>query len=164
MKFQPKDYCYYSRLLKKEFDTLDELRAAEAEELKKQEAKAQAAENKKNDASIVERAYKELNAAKKRFKDDLNQINARYAEDLKTLKEKYDTDRQEVLTAFERAETTYENALKEFTNKYPEGFHITLKDGDYETTLARQVANANCKFNKPVDDTPKTLFELLFGL
>lgn len=160
MKFQPKDYCYYSRLLKREFDTLDELRAAEAEELKRQEAKAQAAENKKNDAEAVELAYKDLNAAKRRFKEDLNQINARYAEDLKRLQEQYELDRQGVNEALAAAEEVYKKALKTFTDKYPEGFHITLKDGDYETVIS---SKTNDKSKNAVTELPLlNLFDLLF--
>lgn len=158
MKFQPKDYCYYSKVLNKPFDSIDALRAAEAAELEKQEAKAKAAADKKNDASAVEQAYKDLNAAKKRFKEDLKQINARYANDLKKLQMQYDEDRKGVDTALANAEATYQEALKAFTEKYPEGFHITLKDGDYETTIAN-------KTKSTIDNSAsayKTMFDLFF--
>lgn len=156
MKFQPKDYCYYSRVLKREFDTLEELRAAEAEELKKQEAKLQAAETKKNDAAVVETAYKNLNAAKKTFKADLAQVRARYAEDLKNLNAQFEEDQKAIAECLANAEKDYSDALKDFTEKYPEGYHITLKDGDFETTISSKgITNPNMK--------DINLFDLFFG-
>jgi hypothetical protein len=55
------------------------------------------------------------------------------------------------------AEAAYEAALKEFTEKYPEGYHLTLKDGDFETTISSKTSKSDVA--KAVD-----LFDLLFRI
>ena len=62
-------------------------------------------------------------------------------------------------------EEAYANALKTFTEKYPEGYHLTLKDGDFETTIS----GSNSKIqNKEVKDPSQVnlfnIFDLFFGL
>ena len=52
--------------------------------------------------------------------------------------------------------------LKEFTDKYPEGYHITLKDGDFETTISG--SNNVTKNSYKNDDVVKELLNLFFGI
>lgn len=154
------EYSYYSRVLQKPFDSIEELREAEAvyaEQIRARENKAAA---KKTEARKVEDAFKALNAARKAYKDELIAITNVYQADLGKLKTNFDNDRKRIDTALADAEKRYADALKGFTSKYPEGYHLTLKDGDFETTIsgcstAQQITN-----NTALTD----LFTLLFNL
>lgn len=130
-------YGYYSKSLKKPFDTLAELKAAEAEVLKAKEQKEAEAKAKKADADLVENAYKQLNAAKRKYKEDMNKALVKHATALKVVQEDFNNEKLSITNALSEAETAYKKALSEFTAKHPEGFHITLKDGDYETTISK---------------------------
>lgn len=132
------EYGYYSRKLNKPFDTLDQLRAAEIADQKAKDEKMQAAKAKKDAAIAVEDAYKALNAAKKLYKDELSDAISRYTDAMKILELEFAKEKDAISAKLMSAETNYKAKLKEFTDKHPEGFHITLKDGDYETTISQQ--------------------------
>jgi dsDNA-specific endonuclease/ATPase MutS2 len=149
-------YGYYSRLLKEPFDTLKELEEAEEAYYAKQKAKEDAAAKKKTDAKVVEDAFKALNAARKVYKEDLTQLTKEYAESLENLKKAFELGKKDIHNKLAEAEETYQTALKEFTDRY-DSYHITLKDGDFETTLSKQTSD-NVPAKKPVD-----LFDLFFG-
>lgn len=151
-------YGYYSRVLQKPFDTLDELKDAEAAFYEAQRAKEAKAASKKSDAARVEEAFKALNAARKAYKDDLVALTASYAESLKKLKAGFETEKAAVHDKLAKAEVEYETALRTFTEKYPEGYHLTLKDGDFETTI-RSSKNVTSDANKAFD-----IFDMLFRL
>ncbi len=153
-------YGYYSRLLQKPFDSLSELAAAEATYIAEQKAKEDKAAQKKSDANKVEEAFKALNAARKSFKEDLTQLTKEYSEELENLKNAFELGKKDIHNTLAEAEDAYETALKEFTNKYPEGYHLTLKDGDFETTISSQVETSEKDYSDFVD----SFFNILFGI
>ena len=155
-------YGFYSNVLKKPFEKLDDLKKAEEVYFAEQKAKEAKAAAKKTDAMKVEEAFKALNAARKTYKEKLSQLTKEYSDELTRLKEAFEFGKKDIHTKLAEAETGYSNALKVFTNKYPEGFHLTLKDGDFETTISSQ----------PTEDTTKTgidfaklsdIFDLMFN-
>jgi chromosome segregation ATPase len=150
-------YGYYSKLLKEPFDSLNELTMAEEAYYAKQKAKEDAAAQKKADAQKVDEAFKALNAARKTYKEDLTQLTKEYAEALENLKKTFELGKRDIQGTLAAAEEAYEAALKEFTEKYDQ-YHLTLKDGDFETTIEKQTSE-NVPVKKPVD-----IFDLLFGL
>ena len=145
------NYGYYSKVLNEPFDTVEELLEAEEAYYAKQKAKEEKALQKKADATEVENAFKALNAARKIYKETLTGITEAYAETLKELKEEFEAARVEANQELTKAEEAYSTALKNFTEKYPEGFHLTLKDGDFETTLSSQ---------KQVNNKPRAIYDL----
>lgn len=149
-------YSFYSNILQKPFETVEVLREAEAVYFEAQRAKEAKAASKKSDATKVEDAFKALNAARKSYKDELVAITANYAESLKKLKAAFENDKAVVHNKLAKAEAVYETALREFNAKYPEGYHLTLKDGDFETTIH---STRNGDLTKAAD-----LFDLLFRL
>ena len=129
------DYGFYSNVLKKPFDTLDELRKMEAAYFTEQQVKADKAAQKKADAKKVEDAFKALNAARKAHKDELIQLTKEYAAELDSLKKAYELGKKDIHRKLAEVEDAYSSALKEFTAKY-DNFHMTLKDSDFETTIS----------------------------
>jgi chromosome segregation ATPase len=136
-------YAYYSKTLKCVFDSLDALKTAEAKHFDELKAKEDKAAAKKHDASKVEAAFKALNQSRKIYKESLSKLTAAYSEDLKALRDDFDNEKQQIHAALADAETAYSTALKEFTEKYPEGYHITMRDGDFETTISNQTRTSN---------------------
>jgi rRNA maturation endonuclease Nob1 len=67
-------YSYYSNVLNKPFESVDELREAEAKYYAEIKAKEDKAATKKADAKKVEDAFKALNQARKVYKEDLTQL------------------------------------------------------------------------------------------
>lgn len=131
-------FAYYSRVLKEAFDTLEELNEAEEAYYAKQRAKEDKAAQKKADAQKVEDAFKAMNAARKEYREKLATVTENYTEQLKELKEAFAEAKELVEKNLAYAESTYQDALKAFTDKYPEGYHLTLKDGDFETTISHE--------------------------
>lgn len=159
---QAPTYSYYSRVLHKPFDTVNELKKAEEVYYAELKAKEDKTAQKKADAVKVEDAFKTLNAAKKTFKRDLDTVTRTYSENLAALKAAFEKDKAAVYTALAQAEESYSNALKAFTDKYPEGFHLTLKDGDFETTISS--AHSSQAKNTKSSYTIDHIFDLLFNI
>lgn len=156
-------YSYYSRVLQKPFDSIEELTAAEAEYCEARKVKEDAAAQKKADAKKVEDAFKSLNAARKVYKEDLTQLTKEYAEALENLKKAYELGKKDIANKLADAEAAFDEALKAFQAKY-ENYHMTLRDGDFETTISSQV-NSNAKA-QPAADVSKladSIFNVLFG-
>lgn len=130
------EYMYYSRILKEPFATLPELKEAEEAYYAKLKAKEDKAAQKKADAKKVEDAFVALNAARKAYKEDLNSLASEYSENLVALKDAFEAACADVKARMAKAEDNYSAAIKTFTEKYPEGYHLTLKDGDFETTIS----------------------------
>lgn len=130
-----RDYSYYSRVLEKPFDSIEELKIAEEAHYAAIRAKENKAATKKADAKKVEDAFKALNAARKAYKEKLVSLATDYSENLKKLKDSFESEKAVCQAELASAETVYSTALKSFTDKYPEGYHLTLKDGDFETTI-----------------------------
>jgi hypothetical protein len=152
------NYGYYSKLLNKPFDTVSELRAAEAAYNAEQKAKENAAAQKKADAQKVEDAFKALNAARKTYKEDLTQLTTEYTEALKELKDAFELGKKDIYDDLAAAEEAYATALKEFTDKHNQ-FHLTLKDGDFETTISGSQNKSDIK----VDNDIFSIFNSLFN-
>jgi chromosome segregation ATPase len=156
-------YGYYSKVLNKPFDSIEELKTAEAGYYNKLKFKEDAAAQKKADAQKVEDAFKALNAARKEYKEKLTQLTEEYAEALENLKKAFELGKKDIHEALATAEENYSKALKEFTAKY-ENYHMTLKDGDFETTISGSTNST--KTNK---ETPKAkdifdIFNAMFNL
>jgi hypothetical protein len=130
------EYGYFSKLLLKPFDSIEELQEAEEAYYAEQKAKVDKAATKKADALKVEDAFKALNAARKTYKEELGQLTTEYSEALTDLKKAYDLGKKDITGKLAEAEEAYSKALKDFTDAHPEGYHITLKDGDFETTIS----------------------------
>lgn len=158
---QAAEYGFYSRLLKTDFDTVTALKEAEAAYLAEQEKKAAKVEERKSDANKVQAAFEDLNIARKEYKDSMAELNKQYCDDLIEIKERYEKGKAANQEMLERAETGYSEALKAFTDKYPEGYHLTLKDGDFETTISGSTSK---NFRMPTPTWPADLFDLFFKL
>jgi chromosome segregation ATPase len=152
-------YCYYSKILNKPFDSIEELAAAEAAYLDEIKAKEEKAAAKKADAQKVEDAFKALNTARKTYKEKLSQLNTEYSETLTELKKAFELGKTDIQNKLAAAEENYSKALKEFTDAHPEGYHLTLKDGDFETTISGN----NSKTTTTIEDYAD-LFKWVFGL
>jgi seryl-tRNA synthetase len=157
------NYMYYSKVLNAPFESLDALRAAEDEHYAKLKAKEDKAAEKKADASAVEEAFKALNAARKTYKEDINELTKVYSQGLADLKEKFESSRKAIKENLAKAEDNYSKSLKAFIAKYPEGYHLTLKDGDFETTISGQSSGSNKATVKTGAAKPVDLFDLLFS-
>jgi chromosome segregation ATPase len=154
-------YSFYSRVLEKPFDSVEELTKAEAAHFEKLKAKEDKATQKKADAQKVEDAFKTLNAARKTYKENLATLTREYRKGLEEFKATFEASRKEIHANLAKAETDYAEALKEFSEKYKEGFHLTLKDGDFETTISGQSVDAT----KTSIDYAKLsdIFDLMFN-
>lgn len=151
-------YSYYSNVLNKPFESVDELREAEAKYYAEIKAKEDKAATKKADAKKVEDAFKALNQARKIYKEDLTQLTNEYSTALTDLKKAFEAGKSDIHAKLAAAEDVYAKALKEFTDKY-ESYHLTLKDGDFETTISGQSKAQNVKKE---DSDLINLFDLLF--
>jgi hypothetical protein len=155
-------YSYYSRVLEKPFDTLEALTAAEAEHFEKIKIKEDAAAQKKNDALVVENAFKDLNTARKTYKEELTQLTTEYANSLENLKNAYELGKKDIRATLANAEKTFDDALKAFTDKYGQ-YHHTLRDGDFETTISSQATDKlkgmSVDFTKLAE-----IFDAMFGI
>lgn len=150
-------YGFYSKLLKKPFDSVAELRDAELAYYAEQKAKEDKAATKKADALKVEEAFKALNQARKNYKEDLTQLTKEYSEQLAHLKEAFELGKKDIHDKLAAAEDTYAKELKEFTSKYDQ-YHVTLKDGDFETTISG--SNSKTQTSKKVDAKNTDLMDL----
>lgn len=157
------EYAFYSKPLKQVFDNLEDLKAAEAKHFAELKAKNAQAAAKKADAQKVEDAFKALNAARKAYKEDLTQLTNEYSAAITELKKAFELGKKDIQDKLAAAEDAYNKALKEFTAAHPEGYHVTLKDGDFETTISRS-NKVQPKAKESVSDNELiNLFNLLFG-
>lgn len=127
---------FYSETLDKIFDTEKDLKAAEKEAAEKEAAKKKASEEKKAEAKVVEDAFKAHNAAKRTYNENVLKLRKQYDADLRTLKKAFDEAVEAEAKTLDEAAVAFDTALKEFTDKHPEGYHMTLKDGDNVLTLS----------------------------
>lgn len=125
---------FYSEVLNKMFDTEAALVDAETAAKKAALEKEQKAAAKKEDARLVEDAFKLRNAAKREFNSTILARRKKYAEDLAALRTAYEADIEAASKKLAVAETGYDNTLKAFIEKHPEGYHMTLRDGDHVVT------------------------------
>jgi hypothetical protein len=151
---------FYSEITKELYENEKDLIAAEKATKAAEEAKTKAAKAKKADALKVEDAFKTCNAARKEYNTKV--INARkdYNEAVANAKKAFEETVSAASQEKAAAEEVYDKILKDFISKHPEGYHLTLKDGDFETTISSQTeaANPSVDFSKVAE-----LFGLLFG-
>ena len=145
---------FYSEKLDKLFDTEKELVVAEKEAIAAEEKKSEAAKSKKSEAKVVEDAFKARNAARREYNTKLVEARKIYNDAVVAAKKVFNDTIPEITSVKDNAEESYSAALKEFTTKHPEGFHITLKDGDNVMT----VSNVN---DKHEDSAAKEYSEFL---
>jgi hypothetical protein len=129
---------FYSEITKELYENEKDLIAAEEATKAAEAKKAKAAKAKKADALKVEDAFKTCNAARKDYNTKV--VNARkdYNEAVANAKKAYNEALSEAAQAKTTAEEAYDAVLKEFISKHPEGYHLTLKDGDNVVTLSSQ--------------------------
>ena len=154
-------YSFYSDVLKKPFASIEELEKAEDVYFDELKAKEDKAAQKKADAKKVEDAFKALNAARKAFKEDLAQLTKEYSEELENIKKAFELGKKDIHAKMAAAEDTYSKALKEFTDAHKEGFHLTLRDGDFETTISGGTT-VNKEAPKNTDTDIFNIFDWLF--
>ena len=156
-------YGFYSHVLKKPFERLDDLKKAEEVYFAEQKAKEDKAAQKRSDAKKVEDAFKALNAARKTYKEEFIQLTKEYSEELENLKKAYELGKKDIHNALAAAEENFEKVHKEFTAAHPEGYHLTLKDGDFETTLSGTKTTNTDAAIKSANDIVD-LFSRIFGI
>ena len=158
-------YGFYSKVLNKPFDSVAELREAEAQYYAEQKAKEDKAAQKKADAQKVEDAFKALNAARKEYKEKLTQLTAEYTKALTDIKQAFEHGKQDIQNDLATAEDNYSKALKEFTEKYDK-YHMCLKGDDFETTISSSKTQDTKKVE--IKDSSQVnlfnIFDLFFGL
>lgn len=157
------EYAFYSKPLKQVFDSLEDLKAAEAKHFAELKAKNEQAAAKKADAQKVEDAFKALNAARKAYKKNLAQLASEYSTAIAELKQAFELGKKDITEKLAAAEDAYNTALKEFNAAHPEGYHVTLKDSDFETTISRSNKVPPKAKESVSDNELVNLFNLLFG-
>ena len=137
VKEESYDVVYRSKLLNKEFTDLEELKKAEAEHkaelVKKEEAKLA----RKEEAAVVQKAFADKNAAIKAYNDVAVEARKARLEAINKINAEYNEKIQPAYDAYEKAQADYDKALSEFQAAHPEGYHLTLKDGDNQVILSK---------------------------
>ena len=126
---------FYSEKLKKLFDTEKDLVAAEKVVDEENQMKKLASEQKKEEASKVEDAFKARNAARREYNTKLVEARKIFNDAIIAAKRTFNETLTSATEAKDKAEEAYNVALKEFTAKY-ESYHMTLKDGDNVVTIS----------------------------
>lgn len=143
---------YYSELTKQLYETEKEAIAAEKKlEAEKAEA-AKKASAKKAEANKVEEAFKARNVARREYNTKVMDARKAYNTALLEAKKAFDAAINDATAVKDKAEEVYNSALKEFTDKHPEGYHMTLKDGDNVITLSRSSDKQLEKVSKEYND------------
>jgi chromosome segregation ATPase len=154
-------YGYYSKLLMKPFDTIEELKEAEEAYYTKQKAKEDAITQKKADAQKVEDAFKALNVARKAYKEDLTQLTKEYADALDNLKQTFDLGKKDIANKLGESENAYKAALDAFTEKYGQ-YHFTITGDDFEATISGN-ATSNTNVAKTINADIFDIFNSFFN-
>lgn len=139
---------FYSEVTKKLYESEEELNAAEKAVADENAKKVEAAKAKKADAAKVEDAFKANNNAKREYNAKVLAARKMYNEAVATAKKAFDEAVTDACNTKDTAEKYYDKMLKEFTDKHPEGYHLTLKDGDNVVTISSQSNVFNDSFNK----------------
>lgn len=129
---------YYSETLKQLFDTPEALQEAELASKRAEMEKEAKAKAKKAEARSVEDAFKARNAVRSKYNEKVAALRKQYAADLLKLRTSFDEALSTEAATLDAAEKAYDTALKEFIKKHPEGYHMTLKDGDNVVTLSSE--------------------------
>ena len=129
---------FYSEVTKKLYETEEDLKIAEKEVADENAKKAEAAQAKKADAQRVEEAFKASNEAKREYNAKVVAARKMYNETVAAAKKSFDEAISDAANLKNSAEESYDKVLKDFIAKHPEGYHLTLKDGDNVVTLSSQ--------------------------
>jgi flagellar biosynthesis/type III secretory pathway protein FliH len=153
---------YYSEKLDKIFDTQEALKEAEekheAEQAKKAEAKALVAK----ESADVQDAFKARNAARKAYNKSLIEARKVYNEALQKARDEFEASLDESTKALKEAEEDYDTKLKAFQKAHPEGYHLTLKDGDNVVTYTGNLIDEHSKALTKEFDEINNLFSEFF--
>ena len=144
---------YYSETLDKIFETEKELKVAEKADAEEKAKKEEAKLAVKKESSEVEDAFKARNAARKAYNEKLVEARKTYNEALRKAKDEFEANLKESTEALEKAETDYDNKLKAFQKAHPEGYRLSLKDGDNVVTYTSNQVDYQVKsISKEFDD------------
>lgn len=153
---------YYSEKLDKIFDTQEALKEAEekheAEQAKKAEAKALVAK----ESAEVNDAFKARNAARKAYNESLIEARKVYNEALQKARDEFEASLDGSTKALKEAEEDYDTKLKAFQKAHPEGYHLTLKDGDNVVTYTDNLIDEHSKALAKEFDEINNLFSEFF--
>lgn len=138
------EYGYYSKLLKQPFDSIKELEEAEKAHKEKVAKKQEALNNRKADAIKVEDAFKHYNKVNREAEAKKAEAYEAYVKAYKELTQTYIAKSDELKDSVLEAKKNYKKALSEFIQKHPEGYHLTLRDGDNVETYS---SNTNSYFD-----------------
>ena len=147
---------YYSDTLDKLFETEKDLKDAEKADAEEKAKKEEAKLAVKKESSEVEDAFKARNTARKAYNEKLVEARKTYNAALRKAKDEFEADLKESTEALEKAETDYDNKLKAFQKAHPEGYRLSLKDGDNVVTytsnpIEYQVKNISKEFDDMLD-------------
>ena len=144
---------YYSDTLDKIFETEKELKDAEKADAEEKAKKEEAKLIVKKESSEVEDAFKARNTARKAYNEKLVEARKTYNEALRKAKDEFETSLKESTEALEKAEADYDAKLKAFQKAQPEGYRLSLKDGDNVVTYTSNPVEYHIKdISKEFDD------------
>ena len=153
---------FYSDVTKKLYESEEELKAAEKAVADETAKKAEAAKVKKADALKVEEAFKANNTAMREYNAKVLAARKMYNEAVTAAKKAFDEAVTDANEAKDIAEKHYDKMLKDFTDKHPEGYHLTLKDGDNVVTISSNTNVLNDSFNKEYNNLIDYMLKHLF--
>lgn len=134
---------FYSEKLDKIFDTEKDLIAAETAEEAKTKKKAAEAKAKKDEANKVQELYVAQNAAIKKFNESLVELRNVYNKAVRDARAEFEKGTDIITKERDAVVKAYDEALADFINKHPEGYHLTLKDKDSQTILSGTAKTAD---------------------
>ena len=153
---------YYSDTLDKLFETEKELEDAETADAEEQAKKEEAKLAVKKESSEVEDAFKARNVARKAYNEKLVEARKTYNAALREAKDEFEADLKESTEALEKAEADYDTKLKAFQKAHPEGYRLSLKDGDNVVTYTSNPVEYQIKdISKEFDDMLDLFSDLL---
>ena len=120
----------------KKFDSVEELEKAEAEVKAALVKKEETAALRKAEAVKVEDAFKARNEARRVYNYKALELRKAYNEALKKARDEFEAGLEDSAKELKAKEAEYDAALSEFIKKHPEGYHLTLKDGDNVSTFS----------------------------
>jgi dsDNA-specific endonuclease/ATPase MutS2 len=147
---------YYSEILNKNFDTEEDCVKAEKEHTEAETKKAEAKALVKKESAVVEDAFKARNEARLSYNQKLVELRKTYNQKISEAKKEFDAGLEEIYKPLETAEKDYDAKLREFQKNHPEGYHLTLHDGDNVMTLTGN----HGVFEKTLDDEFNNMLDL----
>ena len=112
--------------------------------------KEEAAAARKAEAAKVEDAFKARNEARRVYNAKALELRKAYNAALKKARDEFEAGLENSTKELKVREEEYDAALSEFIKKHPEGYHITLHDGDNVTTLSGNSLDLRTEFDDHV--------------